>query len=448
MSMQAALAVTRFGLGASTGEIETASQDPVSWLSAQLTPNAIKDFPDGPLKPSKPQLAETMDYFRKVRGERANETDQRAFRRKVRETTVAEVTARTTFAASTDNPLHERLVRFWSNHFTVAANSPQTRVIAGAYEREAIRPHILGSFADLAEQAIFHAGMLVYLDNWQSIGPNSRAGRRSGRGLNENLAREVLELHTVTPEAGYRQDDVTRFAKALTGWTVGNHRVGQNRKGEATYSGLLHEPGRQTVLGKRYNDTGANQAKAILRDLCASPHTARHIAFKLARHFVSDVPPQTLVDKLTASFLETGGDLPALYAVLINADEAWAPQPMKFKTPDELIVSTGRLLGLRRVLLGDAGSLFESFAQIPFSAPSPEGWPDEAEAWSGPDAIMKRVEWANRLSERNAGLDARVLLERGLGERASDATVQAVMRAESPAQATALALLSPDFQMR
>lgn len=448
MSQRGAVAVTRFGLGAQPGEINRASDDPEQWLLSQLDTSRGIDFPDQALKSSKVQFSKALDYFQARRSQDAEGNKQRAFRRDVRDATRAEVSARTVFAASTEAPFHERLVRFWANHFTVAANSPQTRVLVGAYEREAIRPHILGSFAELAERAIFHPGMLVYLSNWQSIGPNSVAGRRRDRGLNENLAREVLELHTVTPSAGYTQSDVTAFAKSLTGWTVGNRRMGADRKGETIYEDRLHEPGRRTLLGQRYSDTGGSQSKSILRDLCRSPHTAQHIAFKLARHFVSDAPPTSLVEKLKASFLETQGDLQSLYRTLITADEVWVSDANKFKTPDELIVSTGRLIGLRRVLVGDAGKVFESFAQIPFTAPSPQGWPDEADAWNGPDMIMKRVEWANRLADQNASLDGRALLQQGLSERASDETLQAVARAETPSQAIALALLSPDFQMR
>lgn len=448
MSIEAAIAVTRFGLGAKAGEIDTVGGDPRAWLLRQLVPKAIASFGARGLSPSKTVLTNASKAARNMRAKTGDADSQKAFRRMLRQTAQAEIMARTTHAVSTEYGFHERLVRFWSNHFTVAANNRQTRLIAGAYEREAIRPHILGSFADLAEQAIFHPGMLIYLNNIQSLGPNSRAGRRRARGLNENLAREVLELHTVSPRANYTQDDVTAFAKALTGWSVGNHRLGKMRQGEAFFSEHLHEPGRQTVLGRRYTDTGGAQAKTILRDLCRSPHTADHIALKLARHFVSDDPPVELVSRLSRVFQTTGGDLKAMYAALIAADETWFATAQKLKTPDEIIVSTGRLIGLKRVFAGDPKRLFESFAQTPFSAPTPQGWPDDAEAWSGPDALMKRIEWANRVAERNAALDARQLLLQGLGARVSAATHRAVARAESPSQAIALALLSPDFQLR
>ncbi|MEO1408002.1 MAG: DUF1800 domain-containing protein, partial [Pseudomonadota bacterium] len=442
MSLKGALAVTRFGLGARAHEIDAASNDPVGWLRQQLSSAASNAFPTESLKSSKENLTTALEFRRSNRNERADQNKQREFRRYVRSVSKLELTARTTFAVSTPNPFHERLVRFWSNHFAVSMKNPQTRVSAGAFEREAIRPNILGQFADLALDAVLHAGMLIYLDNWQSIGPNSRAGRRRRRGLNENLAREVLELHTVTPAAGYTQADVTSFAEALTGWTVGNYRIATEQLGEAVFAEPLHEPGPKTVLSRRYADVGRDQAISIIRDLCAAPHTANNIALKLARHFVADEPPASLVEKLSNDFMQTGGDLKSLYETLIEASEAWVSAPMKFKTPDELIVSTGRLVGLRRVLVGDPSGLFESFAQIPFTAPSPEGWPDDAAAWTGPDAIMKRIEWANRLAERNSTLDARELLRIGLGDRAAAATIQSVQRAESPSQAIVLALMS------
>ncbi|MEO0881388.1 MAG: DUF1800 domain-containing protein [Pseudomonadota bacterium] len=448
MSLRGALAVTRFGLGARQGEINQASRDPKDWLAAQLVTDAAASFPADELMTSQQLIATALEFIRSTRRQQVDEATRRQFRQTTRRNSVSELTARTLLAVTTSYPFHERLVRFWSNHFTVAAKSLPTRLVAGAYEREAIRPNILGSFTDLAMSAIFHPGMLAYLDNWQSIGPNSRTGRRRGRGLNENLAREVLELHTVTPASEYTQDDVAAFAGALTGWSIGNFRIAPDRLGEPIFVDHFHDPGRKRVLSKSYGDQGGEQAKAIVRDLCASPHTANNVAFKLARHFVADQPSASLVQKLSDRFLETQGDLMALYAALVEAEEAWVPQSRKFKTPDELIVSTSRLIGLRKVLVGNPVGVFESFAQIPFTALSPEGWPDEADAWIGPDAILKRIEWANRLAERNSTLDARDLLTTALGERASFDTLQAVMGAESPSQAIALALMSPDFQMR
>lgn len=450
--MTAAIAATRFGLGARPGELDTiARTGPEPWLLDQLQPDTARLFPAGGLKDAATHLKTLFDYFGGGRrGEPATPDPEEAaaFRRTAGGVLRAEIGARMRHGALTPAPFHERLTRFWANHFSVSTRSLQTLLIAGAFEREAIRPHVLGRFQDLAEAAVFHQGLLVYLDNWQSIGPGSRAGRRSGRGLNENLAREVLELHTVTPEAGYTQDDVTEFARALTGWTVGNRRLGRDQLGEVAFVDLLHEPGRRRVLGQSYGETGGEQARAILRDLCARPETARNVATKLARHMLADEPPLDLVQTLTARFLETGGDLMALYRALVSHPEAWGPEAEKVKTPDELVTSTARLLGLQQALAGDPGDVLESLAQRPFNAPSPEGWPDTAEAWIGPDSLTKRIEWANRVASRAPDLDARELLRLALGPRAGEDTLQAVARAESGAQALALALMSPDFQRR
>lgn len=450
MSLEGAIAVTRFGLGARPGEIDEASRDPRGWLRAQLTAdNAARFIQDG-LPSAKQGLTELQSYFQgRRRGEAQFDPEKvEAFRASVLKVAIGETAARTRFGATTPAGFHERLVRFWANHFTVSGLKAQTILVAGAYEREAIRPNILGTFRDLAHAAIFHPAMLVYLDNWQSVGPGSRGGRFSGRGLNENLAREVLELHTVTPKAGYTQDDVTEFARALTGWTVGNRRIGRQKMGETLFSGLIHEPGARTVLGRRYREEGETQAKAILDDLCARPETAETIAFKLARHMIADAPPERAVSALAESFRRSGGDLSALYHTLIDLPEAWQAEPAKVKTPDELLTSTARLVGVGEVFAGKPRDVLESFAQRPFAAPSPEGWPDTADAWIGPDALSKRIEWANRLAGRMPTRDARALLVEALGERVDAETLTAVSRAESGPQALTLALMSPDYQRR
>ncbi|MEL6257437.1 MAG: DUF1800 family protein [Pseudomonadota bacterium] len=455
MALEGAIAATRFGLGARPGEIKAASSDPRGWLEAQLTQAAFSSFPSAGLSSAKQGL-ETFFRYTQARSARgrtseAADIDPEQAKKLVREVRLnlrAEVQARTGFGALTPHSFHERLTRFWSNHFTVAARSPQTVAVAGAYEREAIRPNILGSFTELALAAITHPGLLVYLDNWQSIGPSTRPARRRGRGLNENLAREVLELHTVTPASGYTQTDVTEFAKALTGWTVGNRRLGSDRKGETIFVSQIHEPGVRTILGKRYSEDGKDQAVSIIRDLCAHPETAKSVARKMATHFVSDMPPDALIERLETAFRRSNGDLPTLYAALIDAPEAWDGDPQKIKTPDELLTSSARAIGIDAVFAGDPRAVLESFAQIPFTALSPEGWPDEADAWLGSDALMKRIEWAGQVARRSPTLDARKLMDDALGPLASDATRTAVARAESGEQAIVLAVMSPEFQRR
>lgn len=449
MTTEGAIATIRFGLGARPDEITAASDNPQGWLLAQLTTESADRFPTN-LASSRDALLAYQAYrqARRNRTDGADTEETRNFRRYLREIIATETLERAKFGAQTPAPFHERLTRFWSNHLSVSGRNRRTSVAASSYEREAIRPDILGSFANLAVGAILHPGMLIYLDNARSTGPNSQRGRRRDRGLNENLAREVLELHTVTPASGYSQEDVTEFAKALTGWTVGARRAEENQKGTTIFEARMHEPGARTVLGKTYRQSGGEQAIAIIRDLCIHPQTASNISYKLARHFVSDTPPPPLVERLTQAFKDTNGNLMALYMVLIDAPEAWSPTLSKIKTPEELLTSTARLIGIDNVFPGRPRDIYESFAQPPFRAPSPEGWPDTANAWIGPDAMLKRIEWANELAERMATTDARMLLLEALGPLASAATLQSVARAESGQQALVLALMSPDFQRR
>ena len=239
----------------------------------------------------------------------------------------------------------ERWVRFWSNHFTVGFRKFETTGLVGAFEREAIRLNAFGSFSELLEAATLHAAMLVYLDNFRSVGPSTRIAKMRGNGLNENLAREVLELHTLGIDGGYTQEDVEAFAKALTGWTIAMPTFGRSKAGSVMFVARMHEPGRKNVLGKTYRESGAGEATSILRDLSAHPSTARHIATKLVQHFVSDRPPESAIGKVEAVFRDTNGDLTELARAVIDLDEAWEAEPQKLKTPEELLISSARGLG-------------------------------------------------------------------------------------------------------
>src|SRR5207302_1861948 len=199
-----------------------------------------------------------------------------------------EARARFNAAINADIGLIERLVWFWSNHFCVNADAT---VMAGAYEREAIRPHVLGRFKDMLLAAEGHPAMLLYLNNEQSIGPDSVAGINRDRGLNENLAREILELHTLGVRTVYAQDDVTNFAKVLTGWTIRQTASDPDHGGEFIYIKRAHEPGPEVVIGKDYPDAGTEQGRAVLADLARHPATAKHVSTKLARHYIADDPP-------------------------------------------------------------------------------------------------------------------------------------------------------------
>ena len=452
MSQYAAIACNRFGLGAAPGEIESVASDPKAWLSKQLDSTLSDTFPSSGLSTTADTLYEFMMLNRERRALKksgADITDITKKRRNfLRSTQKTETDRRLNFSVETQSPFYERLTRFWTNHFSVSAKNGQMRLIVGAYEREAIRPNIMGSFANLAEQAIFHPAMLMYLDNQGSIGPNSKVGLRRAKGLNENLAREVMELHTITTNAHYSQEDVTEFARALTGWTIRRNWKRPDLFGRSAFGKNRHEPGIRYVLGQPYDEAGGDQAKNILLDFCSNENTAHNVAYKLAKHFLADSPPATLVDKLKAAFLDTGGNLKAVYEVLIDAYEMWESAPQKVKTPQELITSTARLIGLDAAMTNRPNAVLRSFAQTQFGAPTPEGWSDDAADWIGADALTKRIEWANRVGKRNADLDALDLIQQALGETLGDDSRESIARAESASDALALALLCPEFQRR
>ena len=338
----------------------------------------------------------------------------------------------------------ERLVWFWSNHFCVSANKIQS--MSGAYEREAIRPHILGRFTDMLLAVVSHPAMLFYLDNPASMGPNSVAGINRTRGLNENLAREILELHTLGVRTGYTQDDVTAFAKVLTGWTLIPAGDNPEHGGEFTFNRRLHEPGAQKVLDRTYEDAGVEQGRAVLRDLGVHRSTATHVATKLARHFVADDPPAQLITRLATTFRDTAGDLKEVTKALVASPEAWAAPRGKLKRPSEWVVSMVRAAGTpadAARFTGGQANLGEPL----WRPPSPRGYADDEPTWI--DGMGRRLDIANAYAERIAGrVDPRHVMEAVLGSTVSAETTQAVGRAESRQQALALLFMSPEFQRR
>jgi uncharacterized protein (DUF1800 family) len=355
----------------------------------------------------------------------------------------AEARARFDAAIGAEFGFVERLVWFWSNHFCISLDDT---VMAGAYEREAIRPHVLGRFVDLLQAAEGHPAMLLYLTNTFSMGPNSVAGINRTRGLNENLAREILELHTLGVRTGYTQEDVTNFAKVITGWTILPTDTNPEHGGEFLFHQRLHEPGPETVIGKSYRDTGVEQGRAVLADLARHPATARHIAFKLARYFVADDPPPALVERLEQRFNETDGDLYEVSKALVTSPEAWSEERVKIKRPSEWMVAylrAARFTGDIRAMNIGMNRLGE-----PLWRPrAPRGFPDENAAWL--DGLSHRLDIANNFSQRNADrLDAATMLETALGPLASEETRRAIARAETKPQALTLMLMAPEFLWR
>jgi uncharacterized protein (DUF1800 family) len=454
-TVETMIATNRFGLGARPGEAAGATGDPRNWLQQQLADRPGSALTEPGLRSSESAISDFFKWREERKASKSSdpgETGKNKTKAPVpgspRNEIAREIEARTGFAITTRQPFRERLVRFWSNHFTVSVKNNRVAPVAGAFEREAIRPHVTGNFKTMLLAAETHQAMLFYLDNFQSVGPNSVAGKRRGRGLNENQAREILELHTLGVDGGYSQEDVIELAKALTGWTVSSPRDKQPT-GTTWFDPRRHQPGSRKVLGKRYAEAGASQAKLILHDLAARPQTANFIATKLARHFISDDPPQQAVEKLAGVFRESGGHLGQVSAALVNLDPAWNPDLLKFKTPDEFMISSLRGLGMNKLQKKNLRASYAALGQMPFSAPSPAGWPDEAGAWLGPDAVQKRFEWSDALASKTRDrVDPRIFLSETLGDIASKTTRFTVNGADSREQGLTLALMSPEFQRR
>ncbi len=496
-SRHTVIARNRFGLGARPDD--TNLNDPQGWLVAQLKPQSA-------LAPSLADLPDTVDAISSTRqivqarrqaqlagataaketstvtpstGSSTTETTstdaiasatavkpQKRMARDAEGDTLAglyaqQVMARVAAAINTTTPFRERLVHFWSNHFAISTEKANVKALAGPFEIEAIRANLDGSFAQMLTAVVQHPAMLFYLDNSTSFGPDSMlVKRRQGTatrtlGLNENLAREILELYSLGVRTGFTQADVTELARAITGWSVQSDRPQLARFGQPGADGFVfyertHQPGRRIVLGKSYAEGGQAQGLAILRDLGTHPATAHHVATKLARHFLADDPPASAVEQLERVFLATGGDLPSLHRQLIDLDEIWAPGAAeKFKTPWDYVISVGRLTGLPNLKAGQLAGLFGQLGQPVYAPGSPAGWPDTAAAWLSSDGLSKRVQLATQVAHsRTEPGDSRTLAELAFGETLSSQTRMALTNAESGLQALTLLLAAPEMMRR
>lgn len=472
-------AVNRFGLGAMPGEFARAD-DARGWLQAQLLEK--QDLAAFARLPDSLEIIRRQTEYRQQRRRVRNEAGARAgasaatapataadpagdgiertpLQQAIRRDAMDDLALRYRVAASTSTPFVERLVHFWSNHFAISIDKKSARLLAAPMEREAIRPHVLGDFADLLAAVETHPGMLLYLDNAASVGDDSmlaqRAERRDAKrrlGLNENLAREILELHTLGVDGGYAQQDVVELAKAITGWGTPLPRDARSADGSAfVFRPGAHEPGARSVLGKRYAEGGESQGRAILRDLAVHPATARHLSLKLARHFVSDTPPPALVERMATAFLRSGGSLPVLYRAMIADDAAWSADARKFKTPEDFVVSAMRAGAIqmdRRPLI--LMRLLQQLGQPVFTPRSPAGFPDTAADWASGDALRKRVQASSALAEqltttrKSVELAIEVLGE----ETVRGQFAELLRRAGSPQEGFAMLFSSPAFQWR
>ena len=356
---------------------------------------------------------------------------------------------------TTATPFRERLAGFWADHFTVVGKAGLTRRGASPYVESAIRPHLAGKFETLLIAAVTHPMMVIYLDQRNSMGPNSpRALKRdAASGLNENLAREILELHTMGPDGPYTQTDVRELAELLTGLTM---QVPAGRKFRRDYA----EPGAETVLGKTY---GGDPAKFTdiwhaLEDIARHPATARHLARKLARHFVSDTPDPALVTAIETALLDSEMDLTQAYRAMVTHPAAWSTERPNVKRPFEFVSSELRALAMPpKLLLGLDERRFKQRIQRPMvlmghaweRPDGPDGLEEADDAWITPQGLAARLQWAVSMPQvlmPGKLPDPRIFVKQALADRATPAVHFAAKAAESRADGVGLVLASPAFQ--
>lgn len=467
MTNQTTIALNRFGLGATPDDLDAVGSDPQAWLRKQISipaPNYPEfsklAYSSEALKAYPRWISSLGRASSAMEGQSNPRTIESTFREQMGPIMLEEFAARLAVAGSTATPFHERLVWFWSNHFAVSAEKALVFAMVGSFEREAIRPYVNGRFADMLLASSQHPAMLMYLDNHLSVRKGWKAqGLRSASSaafpmpvdLNENLAREILELHTLGVNGGYTQADVTEFARVITGWTA---RPTMFDLAPSTpgfqFVPERHTPGTKVIMGTSYAQEGKAQGEAVLRALAASPATATHIATKLARHFIADDPPAAAVARIANAFRDSDGHLPSVHEALLACPEAWERPLAKLKSPMEYVVSCMRALPALRATKTDVlYATLRGMGHRPFFAPSPQGWPDTAAAWTGGDALWKRIEWAGIVAARlGSGVAPEPLAMASYGSALSAQTRQAITRAESAQQGLALWLASPEFQRR
>lgn len=443
---KSSLCSIRFGYGLAPDQPRIANADD---LLAQLT--RISHFDFVPMSKRRSLLKNYREARRSEKLGKGSKAQSKKTALALRRVILADLKGQFIRQIGSSDGFVERLVTFWADHFTVSARSREVALAQGAYFEQAIRPNIAGKFADLLFDAVTHTAMLLYLDQNSSIGPNSKMGKSKNRGLNENLAREVLELHTLGADADYTQTDVTQFAELLTGLRITPKGV--------EFKHWFAEPGSKTLFGKNYGGRRGklSDIRAALEDIAVRPETARHLAQKLAVHFVADAPDPDLVTRVERAYLESGGHLIVAYEALLAHEAAWAPELRKVKRPRDLIVSA-----LRGMALGDKldaldekefrqGILkpMEAMGQSPNKPPGPDGWPEEAAHWITPATLTARIEWASALARHYGGeLDPRGFLDMALRDVAAERTRFLVSGAESKWEGVALVLSSPEFNRR
>ena len=441
------VALNRFGLGAKPGGIVRIRADARAALVAELNAPNVATITAAGL-PTYVEACQAVD---------TGFTIENGIKEK-------ELTARIAQHMKPEIGFVERLVLFFSNHFSMSVNKDSAiRATIGELERDVIRKHVLGSFKDMLIGVMAHPAMLAYLDNDDSIGPNSPTGIAWGVGLNHNLARELLELHTLGVGGGYTEADIDGLAKIITGWSYvrGYEADGRSNGGTPANRGRFlfradwHEPGTQTLLGKSYAPNGINQGRAALAALAVHPSTAQFLAFKLVRHFITDEPVPALVDPIASAFLASRGNLKAVAQALIDLPQAWTAPLQKLRTPYELQIAEMR--ALTRVYAPQARWPFNetlyALRHFPWERPAPDGYSDESVYWQGPDAMRIRLEtaqlntWGLQQARPYSGTAPR--LAAGLfSTTLSTASLAAVTGAPDLQNGLATLFMIPEFQRR
>ena len=439
-NLAAAMAFNRFGLGGRPDDAIPSS--PAAWLIGQLS--APDPYNGGGL----PDTPTALAFFASIRAANLTGPTQNYQIVQLLNTEIDSVMQN---ALTTKMPFRERLVWFWANHFALMAQELEVAVCAGAFIREAIRPHVTGTFKDMLLAVMQHPAMLVNLNNDCSAGPNSVAAQRcqitgcASSGINENLARECLELHTLGVNGGYTQADVDALAMLISGWTV-------NIKTQPmgfVFNAQMHEPTAQTLMGVSYPPTQAGGI-AALTWLATQPATYRHLATQLVTHFVSDTPAAADIASVAAALASTGGNLAAAATVVVNLPSAWQPYA-KLRTPVEYVMAAMRAVGLNASVPGVAGcarlsaaALGEAIWQPPF----PNGYSDLAADWTGPAQMLLRADYINAFASAAGSPDPVALAASSLGPLLRPSTVTAMNAAVTIHDKLSLLFLSPEFQRR
>ncbi|HWT09842.1 MAG TPA: DUF1800 domain-containing protein [Roseomonas sp.] len=433
MDQQPVIAAIRFAQGRRPGDPVPA--DPFAWLDSQLAPGLPGPALPADLPASQPEI------FAALREDNAHLRDGGMGRPNQARIVREEAAAAMALSIGGALGFRERLVAFWANHLAIARQ--RVPYYGGSYVREVIRPHVTGRFEDMLVAMARHPAMLAYLDNNGSVGPNSPAGQRQRRGLNENLAREILELHTVTPAAGYTQADVTAFARVLTGW---GFEAAREPSG-FVFRAQAHEPGAKTVIGQTFPE-GQEGGVLALAWLARHEATHRHLATKLVRHFVADDPPPAAVQQVFAVLRDTRGDLGAAARALVRLRAAWDAPLTKLRNSQDYVIAVMRAIEAPPDSAERAIPAMQFLGQPLWNPPAPIGFPDTAAAWAAPEMMVRRIDWVNGIAGRGAGRDAAALAEAVLGPLIRPETLRAAARAGSAREALTLILAAPEFHRR